>query len=156
GLGWILASGSDDLPAAARTVAWCLAAGGVAQLALGVVPPWRRGAFSGPRLPARGDGSGAVLRAMLPTARGMSLAQLDVCGDQGLAAGLIGPGSNFHVLLANRLLLSPHARVALSLATAVFPTLAAHASVDDRIGLRQGLDTALGATLFLAIPATVG
>src|SRR5690606_28514965 len=147
GLGWVLASSSDDLPAAARTVAWCLAAGGIAQLALGVVPLWRRGAFGGPRLPARGDGSGAVLRAVLPTALGMSLVQLNVFVDQGLAAWLIGPGSNFHVFLANRLLLFPHALVALSLATAVFPTLAAHASVDDRLGLRQRLDTALGATL---------
>ena len=156
GLGCAIARDGDDLAAIARTVAWFLAAGGLAQLALGIVPLARRGELMRPRLPQRGDGSSAVLRAMLPTMLGMSLVQLNVFIDQGLAAWLIGPGSNFHVFLANRLLLFPHALVALSLATAVFPSLAAHASVDDQLGLRQRLDTAVGATLFLAIPATVG
>jgi putative peptidoglycan lipid II flippase len=93
---------------------------------------------------------------MGPTVLGMSLVQLNVFIDQGLAAWLIGTGANYHIFLANRLLLFPHSLVALPLTTAVFPRLAAHASRDDLQSLRAQLDRAAGGILFLAIPATVG
>lgn len=146
----------DDLPRVARIVAITLMAGGLVQLALVALPLARRGQLPRPRLPRRGDGSGGVFRAMGPTLLGMSLVQLNVFVDQGLAAWLIGTGANYHIFLANRLLLFPHALVALPLAIAVFPRLAAHASRDDALSLRTQLDRAAAATLFLAVPATVG
>ncbi|MGA0059632.1 MAG: murein biosynthesis integral membrane protein MurJ [Planctomycetota bacterium] len=152
--GWL--ASPDDLPGIATTVAWWLLVGGVAQLSLVVIPLRRRGCMPAPRLPRRGDGSGTVFRTMLPTILGMSLVQLNVFLDQGLAAWLLGTGSNYHIFLANRLLLFPHSLVALPLATAVFPRLATDASRDDLAAVRTQLDRAAGATLFLAVPATVG
>jgi putative peptidoglycan lipid II flippase len=153
-VGWLRTP--DDLPAIAKTVAIALLAGGLAQLLLVAIPLRRRGCLPAPRWPRPGDGATEVFRAMGPTVLGMSLVQLNVFIDQGLAAWLIGTGANYHIFLANRLLLFPHSLVALPLTTAVFPRLAAHASRDDLQSLRAQLDRAAGGILFLAIPATVG
>ena len=146
----------DDLAGIATTVAVWLLVGGVSQLALVVIPLRRKNCMPAPRLPRKGDGSGTVFRTMLPTILGMSLVQLNVFMDQGLAAWLLGTGSNYHIFLANRLLLFPHSLVALPLAIAVFPKLATDASRADLESVRTQLDRAAGATLFLAVPATVG
>lgn len=148
--------GTDDLAGAARLVAWFLLAGGFAQLALAAVPLHRRGFLAPLRWPRRGDASRAVFVAMLPTAIGMSVVQLNVLLDQAIAAWMIGAEANNHVYLANRLLLFPHALVALPLATVVFPKLAEHASRDDNGALRKALDSALSLTMLLAVPAAVG
>ncbi|MFO1053987.1 MAG: murein biosynthesis integral membrane protein MurJ [Planctomycetota bacterium] len=155
-LGVLHARGTDDLPAAAHFVAWVLLLGGFAQLLLAAIPLRRRGFLPRPRWPRHGDGARAVFIAMLPTAFGMSVVQLNVLLDQSIAAWMIGAEANNYVYLANRLLLFPHALVALPLATVVFPTLALHASQDDHHSLRASLDRALSITMLLAVPAAVG
>ena len=156
GLGILLGRGTDDLPNAARLLALFLLVGGVVQVALAVIPLRRRGFLPRPRLPQKGDGSRQVFIAMLPTVLGMSAVQLNVLLDQTIAAWLIGAEANNHIYLANRLLLFPHALVALPLATVVFPILAQHATEDDTHGLRRSLDRALSITMLLAVPAAVG
>lgn len=155
-LALVHARGGDDPTGAMRTVAWFLLAGGIAQLVLAAVFLRRRGFLTPPRLPGAGDAARGVFAAMLPTALGMSVVQLNVLLDQTIAAWLIGAEAINHVYLANRLLLFPHALVALPLATVVFPRLAEQASRDDGTALRKSLDQALSITLMLAVPAAVG
>ncbi len=157
---WIAAlwwcHGSDDLTGTARTMSFALLSGGMVQLAVVVMALIRRRAMPRPRLPRPDDGSGAVFRAMIPTAVGLSAVQLNVLIDQALAYWVVGEGAGSAMFLANRLLLFPHALVALPLATAVFPSLARDASTSDLQGLRSRLDAALSATLFLSFPAAIG
>jgi putative peptidoglycan lipid II flippase len=153
---FVAVTGADDLSRAVRIIAITLLVGGFAQLALTCVPLARRQALPRPRWPQAGDGARDVFRAMGPTVLGLSLVQVNLLVDQGIAFGLIGPESNNHIFLANRLLLFPHALVALPLATAVFPRLAAEASRENYASLRQNLDRAISVTLFFALPAAAG
>lgn len=137
-----------------RIVANTLLVGGFAQLSLAAIPLWRRGMLPAPRLPRAGDGTREVFVRMAPAALGLSIVQFNLLLDQALAEVLVGPGSDYHVYLANRLVLFPHALVAIPLATAVFPSLAQIA--DDRTELARVLDRSVRYTLFLALPATVG
>lgn len=137
-------------------VAWTLLGGGLAQLALAVIPLWRRGFLPKLRLPRRGDASAAVFVAMAPTMLGLSVTQVSILISQNLAEYLTGPGSSTHIYLANRLLLFPHALTALAAATAVFPILSVLAAKGDHVGVRNKLDVAVHGTLILAFPAAVG
>ncbi|MHC4851059.1 MAG: murein biosynthesis integral membrane protein MurJ [Planctomycetota bacterium] len=155
GLVVALATGMDDLADIVVLVAWCLVAAGGAQLLLVALPLARRGHLPPPR-PAVTDESRAVLRGMAPTVVGMSVLQISALLDQGIAVYLIDPGANSYIVLANRLLLFPHALISLALATVVFPDLAVLAARENRIELRHRLDRAVFQTLFVALPASLG
>ncbi|MBK8980639.1 MAG: murein biosynthesis integral membrane protein MurJ [Planctomycetes bacterium] len=146
----------DDQGAIVRLVAVALLVGGVVQLATIARPLRREGFLPRPVRPRADDGSRAVFRTMLPTVVGMSALQINVLVDQSVAWWLCGDGANSSLYLANRLLLFPHALVALPLATAAFPRLAVHASRNDLGALREQLDRAIRFTAFLALPAAVG
>ncbi|MFY9341083.1 MAG: murein biosynthesis integral membrane protein MurJ [Planctomycetota bacterium] len=142
----------------ANFAAWCLAAGGVAQLVLVVLPLWRRGELLRPRLglPKRGTAAFGVFVAMGPTVLGMSLNQVSSLLDQLMAYYLVSPGAVTYVYLANRLLLFPHALTAMSVAVAVFPKLAHEAGDVDRVQMRRTLDLAAAATILVTLPAACG
>jgi putative peptidoglycan lipid II flippase len=142
----------------AHFVAWCLTAGGVAQLLLVVLPLHWLGVLRRPRLglPARGSAAFGVFVAMGPTVVGMSLNQVSSLLDQLMAYCLVAPGAVTYVYLANRLLLFPHALTAMSVAVAVFPKLADEAHDADRGNLRRTLDLAAAATILVTLPASCG
>ncbi len=148
------ASQGSDLVSTCRIVAWSLLAGGLLQLLLGAVPLARRGLLPRPRLPERGDGTRSVFLAMAPAALALSIVQVNMLFDQLLAEFLVFAGANNHIYIANRLLLFPHALVAIPLATAVFPELARAA--EDPAARRDALARAVRYTLFLSVPAAAG
>jgi len=158
-IGGLLIAGSMA-PGEPRTitliVAWTLFAGGFVQLALGVVPLWRRGFLPRLRLPCRGDPAAKVFQAMTPTLLGLSVSQLTILINQNLAEYLTGPGTSTHVYLANRLLLFPHALTALAAATAAFPALSLLAARGDLAGVRSKLDAIVHGTTLLSVPAAAG
>lgn len=151
-LGW-----TDD-ETIATFAAVGLTIGGLAQLAVVTVPLWRRGDLPQLRfaLPRRKSRAFAVFVAMGPTVLGMSLSQISGLVDQLMAYYLIAPGAVTYLYLANRLLLFPHALTALSVAVAVFPQLAAHATADDQKALRGTLDLSVAATILVTLPAATG
>ncbi len=157
-IGGLLAAlfmGMDSLANIVVLVAWCLIAAGLAQLLLVALPLWRRGHLPPPR-PVMTDQSRAVLRGMAPTVVGMSVLQVSALLDQGMAVYLIDPGANTYIVLANRLLLFPHALTSLALATVVFPDLAVLSARKQTIELRHKLDRAVFQTLLVALPASLG
>ncbi len=151
-----LANQEHDTTTVIRWLAWSLLGAGVLQLMLGLVPLARCSALPRPRLPKTGDGSMQVFRTMLPTVLGLSLVQVNMLMDQGLAFYIVGEGANNHLYLANRLLLFPHALVTIPLATAVFPRLALLATQTELATMSTRIGQAVRLTTFLAVPAAVG
>ena len=139
-------------------LATTLCLGGFAQLFMLVIPLWRKRALGRPKVgwPSRETAARTVFVTMVPTMIGMSLGQISALLDQGMAYGLLADGANTHLYLANRLLLFPHALTALAVVVAVFPRLATEAAEADRRRMRQTLDRAASATLFVTVPAAVG
>lgn len=150
-----LVLGIEDLANIAILVAWCLVGAGLAQLLLVALPLRARGQLPAPR-PILTDQSRAVLSGMAPTVVGMSVLQVSTLLDQGIAVYLIDPGANAYIVLANRLLLFPHALTSLALATVVFPDLAVLAAREQAVELRHKLDRAVFQTLLVALPASLG
>ncbi len=157
-----LHASTSDAPEAglrmARFVAWFLLIGGFAQLAWVAIPLARRGRLPRPRfsLIPKEAAARRVFRVMGPAVLGLSLVQINTLLDQGMAYFLVAPGAISYVYLANRLLLFPHALTSLALAVAVFPKLSLLAGDGDRTALRDKLEQALSATVFLAVPASLG
>ncbi len=150
-----LALGMENLAEIAVLVAWCLILAGLAQLLLVALPLWARGQLPRPRL-IHAEQSRTILRGMAPTVVGMSVLQVSALLDQAIAVYLVDPGANAHVVLANRLLLFPHALTSLALATVVFPDLAVLAAREQAVELRHQLDRAVFQTLVVALPASLG
>jgi putative peptidoglycan lipid II flippase len=155
GLGIAMASGAS-VPDMTKLVAVAVLIGGIVQLVLVFLPLHRLGCLPSPRLGSNEPATRGVFRAMAPTILGLSMVQLNIVLDQVLAEYLVGPGANNHIYLANRLLLFPHALIALPLATTVFPRLAAEAAGGQTDAMGATLKRALGLTMFLALPASVG
>ena len=159
-VGLVVAGSQISATAGVRTVAVFLVLGGVVQLVLtGIGPLARIQRWRAPGLPD--PESRAVLRAMIPAAVGLGVSQINVLFDQLLAFVVLGDGANTYLYLANRLLLFPHALVALPLGVAIFPQLSRIAANlgrqpgADRT-LRERLTRATRVTWALAIPAAVG
>lgn len=148
--------GDGDLAGKTRIIAVCLITGGCCQLLMVMIPLARRGLLVAPRIPRLQGPEWSVFRRMGPAILGISLVQLNLILDSVLAEYLISPGACLHIFLANRLLLLPHALVALPVAVAVFPRLASLAA-DKNLGeVRRELDRSLRMTMFLALPAAAG
>lgn len=96
-----------------------------------------------------------VGRLMLPRMIGLATVQINFVVNTILASGLPA-GSISSLDYAFRLMLLPEAIVAQAIATTVFPSLSALAAERDRARMRELFSNALRATLFLAVPASVG
>ncbi len=96
-----------------------------------------------------------VGRLMLPRAFGIAAVQINFLVNTILASSLPA-GAIAALSYSWRVMLLPVGVVGQSLATAVFPTLAAHTARQETVEFRQTFSTALRTTLFLSIPASVG
>ncbi len=136
-----------------------LAAGvvGGAFLHLLVQVPWllRQGIRYTPTLGINNPDVFEVGRLMLPRTIGLATVQINLLVNTILASAL--PAGRIAALsYAFRLMLLPHGIVALSLATAVFPTFSEQMARRDLDDFRATFSQVLRATLFLTVPAAVG
>jgi len=96
-----------------------------------------------------------VIRLMLPRTLGIAAVQINFLVNMVLASAL--PAGAIAALgYAWRLMLLPVGIVGQSLATVVFPTLAAQSARQESGEFRDTFSMAFRATLYLTIPATVG
>ncbi len=96
-----------------------------------------------------------VGRLMLPRTLGLAAVQINFLVNTILASSL--PAGAIAALgYAWRVMLLPEGIVALSIATAVFPTLSAQSARQELDEFRSTLSGVLRATLYLTIPAAVG
>jgi putative peptidoglycan lipid II flippase len=135
-------------------LAWGVFAGGVAQLALQIVPLWRIGMLPRPRFDWRDEGVRRVLRMMGPAVLGVSAAQISALINTQLAAAL-GDGRISWITYADRLMEFPTAMLGVALGTVLLPALARHHADENPREYSALLDWGLRLAFLLALPAAV-
>ncbi len=135
-------------------LAWGVAIGGVAQLALQVRPLLSIGMLGKPGFNWRDEGVRRVLRAMGPAVIGGSAAQISALINTQLAA-LLGDGRISWITYADRLMEFPSALLGVALGTILLPSLAQHYSDADHHEYSALLDWGLRLAVLLALPAAV-
>jgi putative peptidoglycan lipid II flippase len=135
-------------------LAWGVAIGGIAQLALQIVPLARLGLLPRPRVDWRDPGVRRVLGAMGPALLGVSAAQISVLINTQLAA-LLGDGRISWITYADRLMEFPSALLGVALGTILLPSLSRHYHDENPGQYRELLDWGLRVTFLLALPAAL-
>ena len=135
-------------------LAWGVAIGGVAQLALQLAPLARIGMLPRPHFDWRDEGVRRVLLLMGPAILGVSAAQISALINTQLAA-LLGDGRISWITYADRLMEFPSALLGVALGTVLLPSLARHHSDDNPAEYSALLDWGLRLALLLALPAAV-
>lgn len=140
-------------------LAWGTAAGMAAQVLILFGPMHRirrrRGLWSPPNDDAVRDGVRRVVALSFPSLLSQLVGQGYQLIDKGLASRL-SPGIVSALGYAGRVMQVPVGVFASSVATAVFPTLAAQASRGDDRGFARSLNTSLRTAALLLMPFTVG
>ncbi|BCT93304.1 putative lipid II flippase MurJ [Lysobacter helvus] len=96
-----------------------------------------------------------VMRLMVPTLFGSSIAQINLLLDTVIAALLVA-GSQTWLSQADRFLELPLGVFGVALGTVILPSLARHHINTDRAGFSNALDWGLRITLMIAMPAMIG
>jgi putative peptidoglycan lipid II flippase len=96
-----------------------------------------------------------VMRLMVPTLFGSSIAQINLLLDTIIAALLVA-GSQTWLSQADRFLELPLGVFGVALGTVILPSLARHHVNTDRAGFSNALDWGLRITLMIAMPAMLG
>ena len=135
-------------------LAWGVAIGGVAQLALQIRPLARLGMLPRPSFRWRDEGVTRVLRAMGPALLGVSAAQISALINTQLAAWL-GDGRISWITYADRLMEFPSALLGVAIGTVLLPSLAKHHSDADHARYSDLMDWGLRLALLLALPAAL-
>ena len=135
-------------------LAWGVAIGGAAQLALQVRPLIAIGMLPSPSFAWRDEGVRRVLTAMGPAVIGVSAAQISALINTQLAA-LLGDGRISWITYADRLMEFPSALLGVALGTILLPSLAQHHSDADHEEYSALLDWGLRLAILLALPAAV-
>jgi putative peptidoglycan lipid II flippase len=135
-------------------LAWGVAIGGVAQLALQIWPLARVGMLPRFRLDWRDEGVRRIMRAMGPAVLGVSAAQISSLINTQLAAYL-GDGRISWITYADRLMEFPTALLGVALGTILLPSLAKHHHDENHAQYRELLDWGLRLAFMLALPAAL-
>jgi putative peptidoglycan lipid II flippase len=135
-------------------LAWGVAFGGVAQLALQIRPLMKLGMLPRFQLSWRDEGVRRVLRAMGPALLGVSAAQISALINTQLAAYL-GDGRISWITYADRLMEFPSALLGVALGTVLLPNLSRHYHEENPTQYRELLDWGLRLTFLLALPAAL-
>jgi putative peptidoglycan lipid II flippase len=135
-------------------LAWGVAIGGVAQLALQIRPLMQLGMLKMPRLDFRDEGVQRVLKAMGPAVLGVSAAQIAALINTQLAAYL-GNGRISWITYADRLMEFPSALLGVALATVLLPNLSRHYHDRNPTQYTELMDWGLRLAVLLALPAAL-
>ncbi len=149
---------------------------GVAQILLQAVVLSRCGVALRPAWQVHSDGFKKIMLLMGPMIIGLTVTQLNTLADDVIAkclSGSIEKGDSFtwmgrtiaypvwdgavsSLFYSQRLYQFPLGVLGISLATAIFPVLSAAAADNDEALLSRTIRQAVGAAIFVAVPATVG
>lgn len=128
---------------------------GVAQLAFQLPYLARIGMLVMPRWGWRHSGVRRVIKLLIPTLFGASVAQINLLVDT-LIASLLVAGSVSWLYYADRLMEFPLGILGVALGTAILPRLSAQHAQTDPDAFRRTLDQAIRLVLLVGLPATAG
>lgn len=128
---------------------------GVVQLAFQLPYLARIGMLVRPRWGWRHEGVRRVVRLLIPTLFGASVAQINLLIDT-LIASLLAAGSVSWLYYADRLMEFPLGILGVALGTAILPRLSAQHAQTDPDAFRRTLDQAMRLVLLVGVPATAG
>lgn len=148
-----LAESLGELPIIA--MGWAILAAGVLQLLFQLPQLARLDLLAWPRWGWSHPDIRKVMRLMVPTLLGSSVAQVNLLFDTFLAAMLVH-GSQSWLSTADRFLEFPLGVFGIALGTVILPTLSRHHVNTDRAGFSKSLDWGLRTTLVIILPAMLG
>jgi putative peptidoglycan lipid II flippase len=143
---------SHHLDVPIMALGWAILAAGVLQLLVQLPALARIGLLVRPRWGWRHPYVRKIMKLMLPTLFGSSVAQINLLLDTLIASFLI-TGSQTWLTQADRLLEFPLGVFGIALGTVILPSLARHHVGADRAAFARALDWGLRTTLLIAVPA---
>lgn len=135
-------------------LAWCVFAGGVAQLAFQIAALARIGMLPRPRFDWNDEGVKRILLLMGPAVLGVSVAQVSLLINT-IFASFLADGSVSWLYYADRLMEFPTALLGVALGTVLLPSLSRSFASGDTGEYSKLLDWGLRLTLMMALPAAV-
>jgi len=146
---------SSRLEVPVMALAWGVFAAGVVQLAVQVPALARLGLLPRPRWGWRHSGVRKILKLMIPTLIGSSVAQINLLLDTVIATFLIS-GSVSWLYYSDRLLEFPLGVFGVALSTVILPNLSLKFARQNPHGFSATLDWALRLALIITLPAALG
>jgi putative peptidoglycan lipid II flippase len=134
---------------------WAVLAGGIAQLVFQLPALRKLNLLTLPKWGWNHPDVRKVMRLMVPTLFGSSVAQINLLLDTVIAS-LLFVGSQTWLSQADRFLELPLGVFGVALGTVILPALSRHHVKTDTEGFSKALDWGLRTTLLIAMPATLG
>jgi putative peptidoglycan lipid II flippase len=134
---------------------WAVLAAGVLQLLFLLPALAKLDLLTLPRWGGSHLGVRKVMRLMVPTLFGSSVAQINLLLDTWIAAYLLTRSQTW-LSLADRFLELPLGVFGIALGTVILPALSQHHVKSDREGFSRALDWGLRNTLLISVPAALG
>jgi putative peptidoglycan lipid II flippase len=136
-------------------MAWAILISGVLQLVVQLPALAKLGLLSWPRWGWAAPEVRKVMKLMVPTLFGSSVAQVNLLFDTLIASCLI-TGSQSWLAQSDRLLEFPLGVFGVALGTVILPSLSRHHVNTDHAGFSKALDWGLRTTLLISVPAMLG
>ena len=149
----VLLSGHMEVPV--KALAWGVLAAGVAQLLIQIPALMRLGVMPRPRWGWRHSGVRKILRLMIPTLIGSSVAQVNLLLDMVIATFLVS-GSVTWLYYSDRLMEFPLGIFGVALSTVILPNLSRKFAAQNPQAFSATLDWALRLALIITLPAALG
>ncbi len=171
--GWVLQVPPNRL---VFIVAVAVILAGFVQLIIQFPPLWARSIYIRPAWQVRSEAFKKVILLMGPMVLGLTVTQINTLADDFIALWFSGSdekgqffswfgqqiryplweGAVSHLFYSQRLYQFPLGVLGISLATAIFPVMSAHAARKDFAALSKSVSQGLRCAVFVALPATVG
>ena len=145
---------SDQFEQPVEVLAWAVLVAGVLQLLVQVPTLAKHGLLPRPRWGWKHSGVRRILKLMIPTLIGSSVAQINLLFDTLIASFLI-VGSVSWLSYSDRLMEFPIGVFGVALSTVILPSLARKHTATDKQAFSATIDWALRLALIITIPAAV-
>ncbi len=136
-------------------LAWGVLIGGVVQLLFQFPALLKLGMLPRPRFSWHDSGVRKIIKLMIPTLFGASVAQINLLLDLVIAS-LIAAGSMSWLYYSDRLMEFPLGVFGIALSTVILPKLSGQFAEENHQAFNQTLDWALRLVVLIALPASVG
>jgi len=136
-------------------LAWGVLVGGVVQLLFQIPALLKLGMLPRPRFRWHDSGVRKIIKLMIPTLFGASVAQINLLLDLVIAS-LITAGSMSWLYYSDRLMEFPLGVFGIALSTVILPKLSGHFAEENHEAFNRTMDWALRLVVLIALPASAG